>query len=116
MAIQSHLISTSFSVTSMNSDSDGHASGTDDDERSDTSSEITELDPAEIPGLFREHNGRLFHSHGGSPYPLPVDTAETNVSNVICSPSSIKTCSTLGFAVNSPCFGQSKTLTRIIVP
>lgn len=48
-------------------------------ERSDTSSEVTELDQTDFPGYFQERRGRLFHSHGTSPYPLPVDTAEQQV-------------------------------------
>ncbi|TCD65162.1 hypothetical protein EIP91_003018 [Steccherinum ochraceum] len=62
----------------MDHDGDDQATGGDDDEWSDTSSEITELDPAEFPRYFVERNGRLFHSHGGSPYPFPVDTDEQN--------------------------------------
>ncbi|KIJ61682.1 hypothetical protein HYDPIDRAFT_95843 [Hydnomerulius pinastri MD-312] len=50
--------------------------GDDDDGSSDTSSMLTELEPDEFPGHFREHAGRLFHSHGDLPYPLPVDGAE----------------------------------------
>ncbi|KAK7684457.1 hypothetical protein QCA50_012404 [Cerrena zonata] len=50
----------------------------DDDDRSDTDSDITEVDAAEIPFYFTERDGRLFHSHGSSPYPLPVDAAEQN--------------------------------------
>lgn len=52
----------------------------DDDDRSDTDSDITEVDAADIPLYFTERDGRLFHSHGSSPYPLPVDAAEQNVS------------------------------------
>ncbi|KAI0686928.1 S-adenosyl-L-methionine-dependent methyltransferase [Cytidiella melzeri] len=55
-------------------DSDGDASVRSD--VSDTSSEITELDQTEFPSYFQERNGHLFHSHGTSPYPLPVDTSE----------------------------------------
>lgn len=54
-----------------------------DDDRSDTDSEITEVGEEEIPLYFTERDGRLFHSHGSSPYPLPVDTAEQDVSAVI---------------------------------
>jgi hypothetical protein len=46
---------------------------------SDTSSDITELDQAEFPSYFQERNGHLFHSHGSSPYPLPVDAPEQQV-------------------------------------
>jgi len=44
--------------------------------QSDTSSDIIEVDEADIPSYFQERNGHLFHSHGSSPYPLPVDTSE----------------------------------------
>ncbi|KAG6374230.1 S-adenosyl-L-methionine-dependent methyltransferase [Boletus reticuloceps] len=47
-----------------------------DDSSSDTSSILTELGADEFPGHFREHGGRLFHSHGNLPYPLPVDADE----------------------------------------
>ncbi|GBE86850.1 hypothetical protein SCP_1000920 [Sparassis crispa] len=46
------------------------------DARSDTSSEITELRTEEFPDYFQERGNRLFHSHGRSPYPLPVDAHE----------------------------------------
>ena len=52
----------------------------DDDSSSDTSSILTELGADEFPGHFREHGGRLFHSHGNLPYPLPVDGDE----QVVC--------------------------------
>lgn len=61
------------------SDSDivnGHES---DGDFSDTSSVMTEVGDEEIPGYFEERAGRLFHSHGGLPYPLPVDTPEQEV-------------------------------------
>ncbi|KAJ7750881.1 S-adenosyl-L-methionine-dependent methyltransferase [Mycena metata] len=38
--------------------------------------EFEELEDTEFPAYFSERDGRLFHSHGGSPYPLPVDTPE----------------------------------------
>ncbi|KAJ6578742.1 S-adenosyl-L-methionine-dependent methyltransferase [Mycena vulgaris] len=38
--------------------------------------EFEELQPEDFPTYFSERNGRLFHSHGPSPYPLPVDTPE----------------------------------------
>lgn len=57
--------------------------GSDDDDddgcSSDTSSVLTELDADEFPNHFREHGGRLFHSHGNLPYPLPVDGQEQAV-------------------------------------
>lgn len=43
---------------------------------SDTSSDVTELEQADFPAYFIERGGRLFHSHGNSPYPLPVDADE----------------------------------------
>lgn len=46
---------------------------------SDTSSEVTELEQADFPAYFIERGGRLFHSHGNSPYPLPVDADEQQV-------------------------------------
>lgn len=48
-------------------------------DRSDTSSDVTELDTTDFPSYFQERNGHLFHSHGSSPYPLPVDAAEQQV-------------------------------------
>lgn len=51
----------------------------DDDGSSDTSSILTELGGDEFPDHFREHGGRLFHSHGNLPYPLPVDGDEQAV-------------------------------------
>ena len=84
MAIRANHISSTIVYTTMDhDDGDEQAAGSDEDERSDTSSDITELDPAEFPQYFQERNGRLFHSHGELPYPLPVDAAEQNVSNVI---------------------------------
>ena len=91
MAIQAthNPISRSIAyTTTMFHDEDEQAAGSDDDGGSDTSSDITELDDREIPHYFQERNGRLFHSHGGSPYPLPVDTPEQNVSNVNVFPTS----------------------------
>ena len=52
--------------------SDGYAS--------DGSSALTEIVTEECPDYFEERDGRLFHSHGSSPYPLPVDTPEQEVS------------------------------------
>lgn len=56
----------------------------DDDGSSDTSSILTELGADEFPGHFREHRGRLFHSHGNLPYPLPVDGDEQAVRSYPC--------------------------------
>ena len=57
--------------------SDENASARSD--RSDTSSDVTELEETDFPSYFEERNGHLFHSHGNSPYPLPVDAAEQQV-------------------------------------
>ncbi|KAI0633114.1 S-adenosyl-L-methionine-dependent methyltransferase [Trametes polyzona] len=48
----------------------------DDGTNSETSDDVVEVGPNEFPGYFQERGNRLFHSHGRSPYPLPVDTAE----------------------------------------
>ncbi|KAI0369527.1 S-adenosyl-L-methionine-dependent methyltransferase [Pilatotrama ljubarskyi] len=53
----------------------------DDDSSSDTSDDIVEVAPDEIPEYFQERGGRLFHSHGGCPYPLPVDAEEQRRQN-----------------------------------
>ena len=51
-----------------------------DDGDSSDSESITTVPDEEFPRLFQERDGRLFHSHGDSlPYPLPVDTPETDV-------------------------------------
>ncbi|KAA1475929.1 hypothetical protein DENSPDRAFT_453856 [Dentipellis sp. KUC8613] len=50
----------------------------DDADASTTSSGLTEVRPYEFPEYFAKFNGRLFHSHGTSPYPLPVDGPEWN--------------------------------------
>ncbi|KAL7278779.1 hypothetical protein ACG7TL_007788 [Trametes sanguinea] len=53
----------------------------DDGTASDTSEEgLVEVPQDDIPGYFQERDGRLFHSHGSSPYPLPVDADEFHVS------------------------------------
>ncbi|KAJ7353077.1 S-adenosyl-L-methionine-dependent methyltransferase [Mycena albidolilacea] len=44
--------------------------------------ELEELTSDDFPAYFSERDGRLFHSHGGSPYPLPVDTPEQERMNV----------------------------------
>ncbi|KAJ7658506.1 S-adenosyl-L-methionine-dependent methyltransferase [Mycena rosella] len=44
--------------------------------------DFEELLPEDFPTYFSERNGRLFHSHGSSPYPLPVDTPEQERMNV----------------------------------
>ncbi|KAF8882839.1 S-adenosyl-L-methionine-dependent methyltransferase [Infundibulicybe gibba] len=48
----------------------------------DASPLLTELRPEDFPTYFAERDGRLFHSHGCSPYPLPVDTPEQRRLNV----------------------------------
>ncbi|KAJ6625960.1 S-adenosyl-L-methionine-dependent methyltransferase [Mycena sp. CBHHK59/15] len=44
--------------------------------------EFEELLPEDFPTYFSERDGRLFHSHGTSPYPLPVDTPEQERMNI----------------------------------
>lgn len=60
--------------------SDHYQSDNDDDTNSDTSDAVVEVSADEFPGYFQERDGRLFHSHGRSPYPLPVDAEEHEVS------------------------------------
>lgn len=48
----------------------------DEDDASDASSDVTELEAIDFPDHFSERDGRLFHSHGSLPYPLPVDGHE----------------------------------------
>jgi len=50
-----------------------------DDDSSDTSSVLTQIGNDEFPRHFIEREGRLFHSHGSLPYPLPVDGEEQAV-------------------------------------
>ncbi|KAK7055516.1 secondary metabolism regulator laeA [Favolaschia claudopus] len=45
-------------------------------------SDFEELTSDDFPTYFSERDGRLFHSHGRSPYPLPVDTPEQERMNV----------------------------------
>ncbi|KAJ2980216.1 hypothetical protein NUW54_g11035 [Trametes sanguinea] len=56
------------------SDDDGTASDTSEDG-------LVEVAQDDIPGYFQERDGRLFHSHGSSPYPLPVDADEFHRQN-----------------------------------
>ncbi|KAG6826942.1 hypothetical protein H0H92_013819 [Tricholoma furcatifolium] len=49
----------------------------------DTTPSLVELGPEDFPLHFSERDGRLFHSHNTSPYPLPVDTPEQERLNVI---------------------------------
>jgi hypothetical protein len=62
---------------------EGHPNGVDSDDSddgfSDASSDVTELGSADFEPHFQERDERLFHSHGGLPYPLPVDTPEQEV-------------------------------------
>ncbi|KAI0744450.1 S-adenosyl-L-methionine-dependent methyltransferase [Earliella scabrosa] len=60
---------------------DDRHSSDDDKTESDTSDDVVEVPPEEIPGYFQERGGRLFHSHGGCPYPLPVDAEEQQRQN-----------------------------------
>ena len=53
----------------------------DDDTSSDMSDGVVEVPSNDFPDYFQERGGRLFHSHGGSPYPLPVDAEEQQVSS-----------------------------------
>ncbi|KAH7911257.1 S-adenosyl-L-methionine-dependent methyltransferase, partial [Hygrophoropsis aurantiaca] len=53
-----------------------HDGSDDGDGSSDTSSILTEIGPDEFADYFDEREGRLFHSHGDLPYPLPVDAPE----------------------------------------
>ncbi|THH33357.1 hypothetical protein EUX98_g799 [Antrodiella citrinella] len=76
MTFRAETLSSTLAPASMDHDVGEPSAGADEDDWSDTSSDITELDPAEFPQYFQERNGRLFHSHGGSPYPLPVDAVE----------------------------------------
>jgi len=50
---------------------------------SDASSDVTELGSADFEAYFQERDERLFHSHGGLPYPLPVDTPEQERLNAL---------------------------------
>ncbi|KAI0314878.1 hypothetical protein OF83DRAFT_1134843 [Amylostereum chailletii] len=47
-----------------------------DDAASDTSSNLTEIGSLEFPEYFEQRGERLFHSHGRSKYPFPVDGPE----------------------------------------
>ncbi|KAF9458132.1 S-adenosyl-L-methionine-dependent methyltransferase [Collybia nuda] len=43
---------------------------------------LVEITPDAFPAYFLERDGRLFHSHEPSPYPLPADTPEQQRLNV----------------------------------
>jgi hypothetical protein len=48
----------------------------------DESPLLYELAAEDFPSFFAERNGRLFHAHLTSPYPLPVDTPEQQVNYI----------------------------------
>jgi len=50
---------------------------------SDASWDVTEIEDGEFQHYFREQDGRLFHSHGDLPYPLPADTPEQERLNAL---------------------------------
>ncbi|KAF4586271.1 S-adenosyl-L-methionine-dependent methyltransferase [Pleurotus pulmonarius] len=63
----------------------GVQDGQDEDDEDSTDAlegSLVEVTQSEIPSYFCERDGRLFHSHGASPYPLPVDTPEHQRLNV----------------------------------
>jgi hypothetical protein len=49
----------------------------------DTSAQLYELAANDFPRYFTERGGRLFHSHHSSPYPLPADTPEQQVTKFL---------------------------------
>ncbi|KAH9915971.1 S-adenosyl-L-methionine-dependent methyltransferase [Epithele typhae] len=54
-----------------------HPSSSDDeDDVCIDETDVVEVPANEIPGYFLERGGRLFHSYGNCPYPLPVDADE----------------------------------------
>lgn len=53
---------------------------------SDADADLEEIRNDAFPNYFDERDGRLFHSHGGCPYPLPVDAEEQLVSVLFVSP------------------------------
>ncbi|KAG9217805.1 hypothetical protein CCMSSC00406_0005175 [Pleurotus cornucopiae] len=61
------------------------ADGQDEDDEDSTDAlegSLVEVTESEFPSYFSERDGRLFHSHGASPYPLPVDAPEQRRLNV----------------------------------
>lgn len=60
-------------------DNTGDPHNEDGDDISVISSDLDELGPGDFSSYFREQDHRLFHSHGGLPYPLPVDGPEQQV-------------------------------------
>jgi hypothetical protein len=67
--------------TATDDSDDSDHSPTDDDNLSDASSDLTEVQSDEFPLYFVERQGRLYssNSHGGHDYPLPIDTPEQTV-------------------------------------
>jgi hypothetical protein len=61
----------------------------DDDNLSDASSDLTEVQGDEFPLYFVERHERLYssNSHGGHYYPLPIDTPEQKVLDYLFRPS-----------------------------
>ena len=82
MAIQ---YSSSLSPAQMHEENDRNPPSDDDldrdipDSYSDTSDDLVEVSAPDFPRYFQERGGRLFHSHGNAPYPLPVDAPEQQV-------------------------------------
>ncbi|KAJ7060184.1 S-adenosyl-L-methionine-dependent methyltransferase [Mycena amicta] len=78
--------------TSQNNNNNNTNGSSDDDDDGDGSSvgsgefsedsDMEELETTDFPTYFVERDGRLFHSHQTSPYPLPVDTPEQERMNV----------------------------------
>lgn len=56
-----------------------HDNDPDEDEDDSDASSVTTVGSDNIPAHFDTRHGRLFHSHGTNPYPLPVDTPEMQV-------------------------------------
>ncbi|KZT18014.1 S-adenosyl-L-methionine-dependent methyltransferase [Neolentinus lepideus HHB14362 ss-1] len=61
--------------------SDDNALDDDEDVHSDASSDLVEVSEEDICDSFVTRDGRLFHSHGSLPYPLPADGLEQHVSH-----------------------------------
>lgn len=65
------------------------ADGQDEDDEDSTDAlegSLVEVTESEFPSYFSERDGRLFHSHGASPYPLPVDAPEQRVRAIFPGP------------------------------
>lgn len=84
MAIPPNSNGSHNNFTAPNATNGSNASGTPNTPHDESSDgvrwDIQELQDGEFQHYFREHEGRLFHSHGGLPYPLPVDGLEHEVS------------------------------------